>query len=259
MVKVLPVTFRNHQGELLRGFVHVPAGYDSSRGVAVVFLHGFPGSMFGTAKRVLTPLAKKGFLCLRFEFSGTNTSEGKFEEKLMSKEVKEVGRAIDFLQNEYGFQKLVLMGHSTGAIDAGLYAPTDKRINGLVLSGCVSDLLHAVHYDFSDVEVRQFWERGWIRYSRRGHWADGKKLRKAFYDEFFTLDLPNALKKFRKPVLIVHGEKDEGVPVFNACEVFRMMRGRKKLMIVREADHSYSKRTYAGEVVSAVLKFIGSL
>ena len=259
MVKVLPVTFRNHKGELLRGFVHVPPRYNSAQGVAIVFLHGFPGSMFGTAARMLSVLGRAGFLCLRFEFSGTNTSEGKFEEKLMSKEVNEVGFAIDFLQNKYGFKELVLIGHSTGAIDAGLYAHTDKRITGLVLSGCTSDLLHAVRYDFSDVEVREFWRRGFIRYHRKNHWVDGKKLKKEFYDEFFTLDLPEALRKFRKPVLIVHGEKDEGVPVFNAREVYKMMRGRKKLMIVREADHSYSKRTYAGEVVSAVLKFIGSL
>ena len=82
MPKLLPISFKNHNQELLRGIIHLPKNYNKNTGTAIIYLHGFPGSMFGTAKRFLTPLAKLGFLCLRFEFSGTNTSAGKFENKL---------------------------------------------------------------------------------------------------------------------------------------------------------------------------------
>lgn len=193
---------------------------------------------------------------MRFEFSGTNTSEGKFENKLMSKEVKEIKLAINFLQKNYGFQKLILIGHSTGAIDAALYAHKDKRITKLILSGGVSDLKHAVRYDFTDLQVHQFWKQGYITYHRPGHWSNNKKLNKAFYDEFFTINLPLAIQKFHKPVLILHGEKDEGVPVFNARQVYKLLPGKKKLAIIKGADHGFSRKKDALMALNKVYTFV---
>ncbi len=253
---LLPISFKNHKKELLRGVIHLPKHYNPKTGTAIIYLHGFPGSMFGTAKRFLTPLAKLNFLCMRFEFSGTNTSEGKFEDKLMSKEIKEIKYAINFLQKHYGFKKLILIGHSTGAIDAALYAHKDKRITKLILSGAVSDLKHAVRYDFTDVQVNQFWNKGYITYHRPGHWTNNKKLNKAFYDEFFTLNLPQSLKKCHKPTLLLHGEKDEAVPLCNAKQAYKLLPESKKLVIIKGANHGYSRRKDALQVLETVSHFI---
>ena len=103
----IPVKFKNNQGLILQGFVHKPKKYDT----AIVFLHGFPGSMFGTAARVLHLFSKLNYLCFRFEFSGTNTSEGKFEDKLMSQEVKEVKSAIDFFEKHLQEYSRIYMYH----------------------------------------------------------------------------------------------------------------------------------------------------
>ena len=256
MPKILPISFPNHNQELLRGIIHLPKHYNKKTGTAILYLHGFPGSMFGTAKRFLTPLAKLGYLCMRFEFSGTNTSEGKFEDKLMSKEVQEIRIAINFLKKNYGFQKLILAGHSTGAIDAALYAHKDKRITKLILSGGVSDLKHAVRYDFTDQQVYDFWKKGYITYHRPNHWTNNKKLNKAFYDEFFTLNIPKALKQFHKPILILHGEQDQGVFVKEAHELFKIINKPKKLAIIPEADHSFSSKKAASQALTEVYKFI---
>jgi len=256
MPKLIPISFKNHKQELLRGILHLPKNYNPKTGTAIIYLHGFPGSMFGTAKRFLTPLAKLGFLCMRFEFSGTNTSQGKFEDKLMSKEVKEIKYAINFLQKHYSFKKLILAGHSTGAIDAALYAHKDKRITKLILSGGVSDLKHAVRYDFTDLQVHQFWKQGYITYHRPNHWTNNKKLKKAFYDEFFTLDIPQSLKKFHKPVLILHGEQDQGVFVKEAHELFKIINKPKKLAIIKGADHSFTKPLHLNQALNAIYKFI---
>jgi len=76
----------------LKGFIHKPKKYKH----AIVSLHGFPGSMIGSAKRFCYAMERKGYLCMRFEFSGTNTSEGNFEDKLMSQEVKEKNYCFGF-------------------------------------------------------------------------------------------------------------------------------------------------------------------
>jgi len=249
------IEFENSDGLTLRGFVNEPKNY---KGIAIVYLHGFPGNCNGsTAPRVCRSLEKFGYLVLRFDFSGTRISDGKFEDKLMSKEVKDVKYAINFLVKNYKFKKLILIGHSTGAIDAALYVSKDKRINKLILLGGVSYLNETVRYDFSDEQVRDFWTKGYIVYKSPGKWYHKKKLKKAFYDEFFKLNIPKSLKKFRKPILIIHGEKDEAIPVGkDPRELYKIALKPKKLVIIRDADHGFSRPKYLRQVISHIDKFI---
>jgi len=246
------VEFKNNEGLTLRGIVDKPQKYTT----AIIFLHGFPGSMFGTGARVLHLFSKLNFLCFRFEFSGTNTSEGRFEDKLMSREVQEVKSAIDFLENNFPFKRLVLIGHSTGAIDAALYAHKDKRVDKLIILGGVSDLKQAVRYDFTDKQVHDFWTKGYITYHKPGNWYHKKRLKKAFYDEFFTLDIPKAMKKYHRPLLIVHGSEDEAIPVKEAHELYHLANKPKKLVIIKGADHRFTKKQHQMKLLWHIYRFI---
>jgi len=247
------VSFKNGEGLILRGFVNEPKKYET----AVISLHGFPGSCESKIqKRLLKNLGKLNYLTLIFDFSGSNKSQGKFENKLMSKEVKDIKYAIDFLCKNYKFKKLVLIGHSTGAIDASLYACKDKRINKLILSGAVSNLKHAAKYDFNDEQIKSFWEKGYIVYKWPGKWTHNKRIKKAFYDEFFTLDIPKAMKKYKKPLLIIHGEKDESVPLKNAKELYKLANKPKKLVVIKGAKHSYDNIKQFKQVVYHIKRFI---
>ena len=155
----------------------------------------------------------------------------------------------------YFFRHLILIGHSTGAIDAALYAHKDRRITQLILTGAVSDLKNAAHYDFTDEQVRDFWTKGYIFYDRPGKWMHGKKLKKAFYDEFFTLDIPTAIKKYKKPLLIVHGEKDI-IPASEPQALFTMANTPKKLVIIRGADHSFTEAEHFKKVLKVMGEFV---
>ncbi len=257
------IMFKNKYGLRLRGIVSGRKNADT----AVLFLHGFPGSMSGTAKRVCNALGKLGYLCMRFDFSGTDTSGGRFEDKLMGREVEDVKYAVDFLQKNYGhggskhrysgFKRLILVGISTGAIDAALYAHRDTRVTKLVLLSGVSDLKHAVRYDFSDEQVHDFWKKGHIMYSRPGHWVHRKMLKKAFYDEFFTLDIPKALKKYHRPILIVHGGRDGAVPMKEAHELHKIANKPKKLALIKNADHRFSGKKEFKRLIGVMRQFIG--
>jgi uncharacterized protein len=256
-VRVRKIEFKNGRGLTLRGLVHEPRKYDT----AIIFLHGFPGSIESNlSKRMGKTFGKLGYLVLRFEFSGTNKSDGNFEEKTMSKEVEDVKYAVDFLKKNFNFKKLILIGSSTGAIDAALYAHKDRRIDKLVLMGCDGNLKHAAHYDFTDEQVRDFWTKGFIVYkNKKGKkwWAHNKRLKKAFYDEFFTLDLPGSIHNFRKPILIVHGRKDMDVPFEeNVPELMAAANKPKRLAIIKNAGHSYSTPNQWKEVVLNINKFV---
>lgn len=254
---VKEISFKNFKKQTLRGFIHLPSKKKSNR-KALIYLHGFPGHCTGSAEVFAKKLGKLGYLVLRFDFSGTDLSDGKFSEKLMSTEVKEIRDGIDFLYKECSdkFDELILCGISTGAIDASLYAHTDDRVSKLVLLGASSDLKHAVRYDFSAVQVHDFWTKGYVKYSYEGKWVHGKKIKKAFYDEFFVLDIPSAMKKWKGPTLIIHGSKDEAIPADkDPKELFEICNKPKKLLIVRGADHVFSEEKHSDKVVRTIDSF----
>ncbi len=246
------VAFKNKRGLILRGVLHVPERFDT----AVVFCHGFPSTSRGhSATRVGRDLGNR-FLTLRFDFSGTPISDGKFEDKLMSREVEDIRCAIDFLKKNYSFKQLVLIGHSTGAIDASLYAHQDKRIGKLILTGAVHDLANAARYDFTDYQMYEFWKKGHVVYRRPEDWVNGKKLKKAFYDEFFTLDIPRTIKKYHKPLLIIHGEHDVIPWDKEGYTLYKIANRPKRFVLIKGADHSFSAPHQWRSVVKHMIRFI---
>ncbi len=253
-----PISFRNGRGLTLRGFIHAPKLKTGEKyGTAIIFLHGFPSNcLVFSSTRMAKVLEKTNYLFLTFSFSHSPPSDGKFEDKLMSKEVEDIKYAIDFLQKNYSFKQLILSGISTGAIDASLYAWRDKRISKLILLGAESDTKHSVRYDFTDQQVHDFWTKGYITYNRPGHWVHGKRLKKAYYDEFFTLDIPRAIKKYKRPLLIIHGENDEAVPLKEAEELLKLANKPKRLVIIRGADHRFSKPEYFLKMLKVIGEFV---
>ncbi|MFT4312903.1 MAG: alpha/beta hydrolase [Candidatus Woesearchaeota archaeon] len=250
-VEIRRVTFLNNKKQKLVGYVHLPKTYTK----AYVHLHGFPGDCFGSAKEMCQKMAKRGFLGFRFHFHGTCESEGDFSYKTMSQEVRDISYALDFLQKKYAVSQFILFGHSTGAIDAALYAHTDKRITHLILSGAVSDLTHAVTYDFTPAQILQFEKKGHICYHRPGHWVHRKKLMKTFHDEFFTLDIPRSIQKWKKPLLIIHGKQDEAIPVEkDPYELYEYANEPKELVILSRAGHRYSAY-YQNKIVDLLCDF----
>ncbi len=248
------ISFKNKDNLTLRGFVYEPLF--GTGDTAILFLHGFPGYCSGTARRFCSVLSLFGYRTMGFDFSGSDTSDGKFSDKLMSKEVKDIKCAIDFLEKKYAFKKLFLMGISTGAIDAALYAHADKRITGVVLLSGVADLKRGVHYDFTADQIASFKKKDYIVYNRVGKWYHGRKLKKAFYDEFFVLDIAKSLKKYKKPLLLIHGSCDEAVPVLESKELYKIANEPKKLVIIKGADHQFSSLFHGFQVLWYVVAFV---
>jgi len=247
------VEFKNKYNQSLKGFVHEPKKYNT----AVIFLHGFPAHCNHSSIKLFSKtLCFLGHLILRFNFSGTDTSEGKFENKTFSKEVEDIKYAIDFLSKNYKFKQLVLIGHSGGAIDATLYAHKDKRIDKLILLSGVSNLKKIVNIEFTKKQIKDFKERRYIIYDKSNKWYDQKRLNQSFYNEFFTLNLIKAIKKYKKQLLVVHGNKDQLISVSHAKELYKNANQPKKLIIIRGANHNFSKIWHGLKVVWCIHKFI---
>jgi pimeloyl-ACP methyl ester carboxylesterase len=126
------VQFRN-EGETIVGVLHEP---DRPNGIAIIFLHGWPGNRIGPHRMFVTfarRLADLGFTCLRIDFRGRGESEGKTEAASIRGMMADVSCAADFMLNRSAGFRLYLLGICSGGKVAVGAAAQDPRIQGLAL------------------------------------------------------------------------------------------------------------------------------
>lgn len=246
------IFFKSRDNITLHGIIYEPLYYET----AILYLHGFPGRLNKIGRTFCRTLSVLGYLTMSFDFRGIAPSEGKFEDKLLSREVEDIGAAIDFLHENYNFKRLFVIGASAGAVDATLYAHKDKRIHGLVLLSGISDLKTLAAHQLVAKQIEMCNDKGYVVYDLPGKWYHKKTMKKAFYDEFFTLDVQHSLHRFRRPILIVHGEKDEEVPVTEAYQLYETANEPKQLVIIPGADHTFSSVKYAAKVLWQIIRFV---
>ena len=124
------VYFENN-GQKIVGILHIPDNENSS---AIIMCHGFTGNMYehGLFVNTAKKLCKNGFTVLRFDFRGSNESEGKFRDMTISGEVSDLKKAIEFiLKQKINKDKIGVLGLSLGAVVSVL--GWDERIKALVL------------------------------------------------------------------------------------------------------------------------------
>ena len=96
-----------------------------------------------------------------------------------------------------------------------------------------------------------------MTYDAPGKWYHKKKMKKAYYDEFFKLDVLGSLKKFKGPVLIIHGERDEAVSSDkDPHELYKAATRPKKLVIIKDANHQFTKPVHWRKLLLLINKFI---
>ena len=209
-----------------------------NRGIFIVFLHGFMSDLEGNKPKALLNFSKKnklGFLAL--EYSGHGKSSGKFTNGNISKWSKETSILIKKI---VGKNKIILVGSSMGAwISLIQFQYFKKQIKGFLGIGSAPEFLERLMWKkFKIKEKREIKKNGIINL-KHGDYEypityqlikDGRKnkvLHKKIYQNI--------------NVTMVHGNKDESVPVSYSKKILKIFKNSKnKLVIVKNGDHSLS-------------------
>ncbi len=229
-----PTQFVNPAGETLAGTLHQPA--DAPIG-AVVAGHCFTCSRHtGILRRISKDLCDAGFMVLRFDFSGNGQSQGQFEQSTWSKQVQEMEAAVAWMQNQ-GVGWIGLAGHSLGAAIALLTARRLPRVAAICrVAGRVSTT-RPMHFLTSD-EQAHLAQSGQVAFASRGRQLT---LNREFFDDAERHDLMAATRALAIPMLVVHGDRDNIIPVSEAHQAKGANPDWVELSIVPGGDHMLSR------------------
>lgn len=225
------ISFVNRRGAVLSGILHHPP--DAMTRGAVILCHGMESDKNSEKLVFLAEaLAGRGILTLRFDFSYVGESSGKFADITYSGEVDDLKAAYALVQNHRP-GKSAIFGSSMGGTVALLFAAQEPTVAALVT---LAAPLHPERFPnrLLSREQRQQWrEQGFTIYN-------GQRLNVALLEDLERIDVPAAARRIGCPVLILHGDADEIVPVEEAYELHSCLPNSKRLTIFPAADHRLS-------------------
>ena len=208
--------------------------------LSIVFLHGFMSDIEGDKPKNFLNYCKKrklGFLAV--EYSGHGKSSGKFNNGNISKWTEDVRVSINKIINK---KKFILIGSSMGSwLSLNQFKYFKNQIKGFLGIGSGPEFLERLMWKkFSDKVKREIIQKG-IYQLKHGEYEypityqlikDGRK-NKVLHKKYKT----------KIPVTMVHGSKDEVVPVIYSRKILKIFNNAKKnILVIKNGDHSLSNK-----------------
>ena len=210
----------------------------SKNDLYIVFLHGFMSDLEGKKPKAFLNFAKKhklGFLAL--EYSGHGKSGGKFIEGNISKWSSQTKLLIQKIVKK---KKVILIGSSMGAwISLNQFKYFKNQIQGFIGIGSAPEFLENLMWKKFTKKIKDEIITKKISFIKHGKYEypitlqlikDGKK------NKVLNKKINSNIK-----VTMIHGSKDESVPVVYSKKVLKIFqKAQKKLIVVKGGDHSLS-------------------
>ena len=236
----------------MAGTYHSPSG-DSRHGV--VLGHCFTCSRHTRVLRDISHgLAENGFRVLRFDFSGNGQSEGRFSESNYSKQIEELKVAASFIAAQ-GVSWMGLAGHSMGAMVSLLAAAEMDQVQAVCTLATKASALGTSHF-LNQNQVRELTRTGRVHFTSRGRPLE---ITQDFFADAARYELSEIIAALAQPLLAVHGNRDEIIPVEHAYELSRTRQMDTDLVIIPGADHMFSQNEHRRQAVEVIVKWFKNL
>ena len=219
----------------------------------IVFLHGFMSDLEGKKPNAFLKFAKKNKLSfLALEYSGHGKSSGEFINGNITKWSNETSVLIKKFVKKNDF---IIIGSSMGAwLSLKQFQKFKKQIKGFLGIGSAPEFLENLMWKkFTKKMKSETIQKGIIQ------------LKHGNYEYPISLQLIKDGRKNRVlnkridtkiSVTMVHGQKDEVVPVSYSRKVLKIFKkAKKKLVIIKNGDHSLSSQRWL-KIIIKELKLI---
>ncbi len=190
----------NGRGEIF-GVLSKPENGEEKQPI-VILSHGFNGTHhFGRA--YFKALNEMGYQCFAFDFpcgSVKSRSDANTMEMSILDEQQALETLVDYFKKrpDVDRKRIVLLGESQGGLVSALTAAAKRKdVAGLVLvfpALCIPDNWRDRYPDVSSIpDTTHFW---------------GVDMGRRFFSEIHGMDVFSRIGKFRRPVVIIQGDKD---------------------------------------------------
>ena len=210
---------------------------------AVILCHGVPSGIVdptdGGYPLLANTIAREGFAVMTFCFRGTGASEGNFDIVGWTHDLEGM---IDYLWEnpEIDDAHISLVGFSAGASVSVFVGAQDKRVSAVAACACPADFNVISNAEKPQYTADYFRKVGIIR------------------DAAFPPSLEEWLNDFRKinalssvadisprPLLLIHAEEDNVVPVNNARKLYDRAGEPKQIIIINGSEHRLRRNEIA--------------
>ncbi len=220
----------------------------------IVFLHGFMSDIEGKKPQAFKKFAKKnkfGFLAL--EYTGHGKSTGKFTNGNISIWTNDTKFLIKKIVKKNNF---IIVGSSMGAwIGLNMFKNFKSQIKGFLGIGSAPEFLTKLMWSKFNKKLKKEIINEGVSVIESGNYKypityqlikDGKK-NKILHKKI----------KSKINVTMVHGEKDEVVPVNFSKKVLSVFKiAKKKLIVIKNGDHSLSSKNHLKKIIIELRRMV---
>ena len=204
----------------------------------IVFLHGFMSDIEGTKPQTILRYAKKnklGFVAV--EYSGHGKSSGEFTKGNISSWTNDAKVIIKKIVRKNNF---ILIGSSMGSwIALNQFKYFKKQIKGLIGVGSAPEFLTRLMWNKFTKKIKsELLDKGKtiIKSGKYEYPITFQLIKDGRKNKILNRKINSKIK-----VTMIHGKKDEVVPVNFSKKVLSLFKNaKKKLNIIKNGDHSLS-------------------
>ena len=216
---------------------------DSSKGIVILF-HGYGGNKSSMLEKAIIFLAL-GYNTLLVDFMGSGGSEGN-QTTVGFYEAEEVKTCVDYLNNK-GEKNIILFGTSMGAV-AIMKAERDYKLNAqsIIIECPFGRMLQTVEARFKLMGIPSFPMANLLVF-----WG-------GFQNKFdaFSHNPTTYAKKITCPTLLIYGAQDPKVSKNEIEKIYKKLKGKKQLVIYKDAGHDDYLDKYKSEWTADIKSFL---
>jgi len=223
----------------------------------IIFLHGFMSDLEGEKPLNFQKFCSKkklGFLGI--EYSGHGKSSGKFTNGNISQWTNEVKFVIKKIVKKNNF---ILIGSSMGAwLSINQFKFFKNQIMGFLGIGSAPEFLERLMWKKFTKKMKNETKKKGIYNLKHGDYEypityqlikDGRK-NKVF----------NKKIKSKIYLTMLHGSKDEVVPVIYSKKILKLFKNaKKKMIVIKNGDHSLSSKKNLKKINSELSKIVSNI
>ncbi len=221
--------------EKIATLIFLPDSYN----YMLITCHGFRGRKENSDR--ICEFAEKmnelGLGVIAFDFTGSGESDGEFSDITLTRQAQDLKTVIDFAYHTYK-KPIILLGRSMGGSTVLAGGAEDSKVKGFILWSTPIELQQT----FTRVMEEAYEQLIKGKTVNINDESGAYYIKPTFVDDFYQHNMDEYLKKIHnRPVLIVQGQDDKVVAVYNARYMFNRL-CNAEMVIVDEADHRFENK-----------------